>query len=176
MGVDKAQAVGTHESRAGRSAEVGDFALEHSACFVDFLEPRRNDDDRLGLRFQRAEDGPLYGGGGHADDAHVDRLAVVLEARIELVPHELAAGRVDRDDIALESSFDKVGHDRVTHLACGTGRTHDRDAFRIKEKLKHMPTTSSRHLPQNEARKHVKRRTHGKQAIRMAINGVTNSQ
>ena len=151
--VEQTETVGAHEAGAGGTAESGDLALERRAILVDLFEARGDNDDGLGLRLEGADDGSLDGGGRHADDAHVDGLAILVEACVELLSHELAAGRVDGHDFALESSLDEVGYDRVTDLARGAGCPHDRYALWIQEKLKHMPTTSLRCLPLSEDRK-----------------------
>ena len=93
---------------------------------------------------ERADDGALDGRGGHGDDAQVDGLAVLLQAGVELLAEQFAAGRVDGDDIALESPLDEVGHDGVADFSRRAGCPHHRDRLWIEQRLKHRNTTSSR--------------------------------
>ncbi len=137
VGVDEAQAVGAQQAGARGVTEVGDLPLQPRAFFAHFLEPGGDDHDGLGALVKGGDDGTLDGRRRDRDHAQVDLLAVLFQAGVDLMAEHLAARGVDRDDVALESPLDQVGHDGVADFARRARCPHHRDRLWIEQSVKH---------------------------------------
>ena len=118
-----------HRSAISRSrrAPSSPTSLKPAVITTTALAPCRSEDDHRPLHRRRR----------YRDDAQVDLLAVLLQARVDLVPEQVASGRVDRNDIPLKSPLDKVGYHGVADFSRRAGCPHHRDRLWIEQRLKH---------------------------------------